>query len=151
HKPGEGVAFRSAKGRPFAERKATNRTATPGLCMSTWKGNAMSLAQAVFESLPRHAGKVLSRDADAALTGEQLLAACRAAAGKLSAATSGRMVGLLLPNGAGYPAALLGALWAGKVAVPLNPMLKPNELDFLLRDAAIDTVVVAEPTRSLVA
>jgi long-chain acyl-CoA synthetase len=29
-------------------------------------------------------------------------------------------------------------------------MLKPNELDFLLRDAAIDTVVVAEATRPLV-
>src|SRR5262249_23713444 len=36
-------------------------------------------------------------------------------------------------------------------AVPLNHMLKPGELDFLCRDAGIDTVVVAEATAPLVA
>ncbi len=111
----------------------------------------MSLAHAVGESLRRQADKVISRDADRELTGAQLLGACRAAAGRLASAKAGARVGLLLPNCAAYPAALVGAIWSGRVAVPLNPMLKPNELDFLCRDAAIDTVVVAEPTAPLVA
>ena len=42
-------------------------------------------------------------------------------------------------------------MWTGKEAVPLNPMLKPGELDFLIKDAAIDTVVVAEATAALLA
>jgi len=111
----------------------------------------MSLAQAVDESLRRNPGKIVSRDADREFSGGQLLEACRAAAARLAAATDGPRVGLLLPNGAAYPAALVGALWAGKVAVPLNPTLKPGELDFLLRDAGIDTVVTAEATAPLVA
>ena len=111
----------------------------------------MSVAQAVDESLRRNLGKVVSRDAEAEFSGGQLLDACRAAAARLDAATDGPRVGLLLPNSAAYPAALLGALWAGKVAVPVNPTLKPGELDFLFRDAGIDAVVVAEATASLLA
>jgi long-chain acyl-CoA synthetase len=111
----------------------------------------MGLARAVAESLRRHPEKVISRDDNREFTGGQLLDGCRAAAGRLASAGGGQRVGLLLPNLAGYPAALVGALWAGKVAVPLNPMLKPGELAFLFQDAGIDTVVVADPTAPLVA
>jgi long-chain acyl-CoA synthetase len=111
----------------------------------------MSLAREVGESLRRHAGKVVSRDADSEFTGGQLLDACRAAAGRLEAAKAGPRVGLLLPNAAAYAAALVGTLWSGRSAVLLNHLLKPAELDFLCRDAAVDTVVVAEATAPLVA
>jgi long-chain acyl-CoA synthetase len=57
------------------------------------------------------------------------------------------MVGLLLPNCALYPPAFLGVLGAGKVPVPLNPLLKPAELDFVFRETGIDTVIVSEVTR----
>src|SRR5262245_53586147 len=109
----------------------------------------MGLAQAAGESLRRHGGKVVSRDADSSFTGAQLLDACRPSAGRL--ASAGQRVGLLLPNLAAYPAALVGTLWAGKVAVPLNPILKPGELAFLFQDAGIDTVIVSEATAPLVA
>jgi long-chain acyl-CoA synthetase len=111
----------------------------------------MSLARELEESLRRHAKKVVSRDADGDFTGGRLLEAARAAAGGLAAATARDKVGLLLPNSAAYPAALAGAIWGGKTAVPLNPGLKPNELDFLLRDAGIDAVIVSEATAPLVA
>jgi long-chain acyl-CoA synthetase len=107
----------------------------------------MTLAPMIAESLARHSGKVVSRDPGTELTAAQLLAGCRTAAGKLTSATSS--VGLLLPGCAAYPAALIGSLWAGRVAVPLNTALKPAELDFLIQDAAIDTVVVNEVTRPL--
>ncbi len=111
----------------------------------------MSLTQAVEEALRRNPGKIVSRDAEQEFSGGQLLTACRAAAGQLAAATERPRVGLLLPNSAAYPAALLGTLWVGKTAVSLNPTLKPVELDFLLRDAGLDTVVVTEATAPLVA
>jgi long-chain acyl-CoA synthetase len=111
----------------------------------------MSLAQAVGESLRRHPDKVISRDDNWQFTGGQLLETCRAAAGRLASAGGSQRVGLLLPNLSGYPAALVGTLWAGRIAVPLNPMLKPGELAFLFQDAGIDTVVVADPTAPLVA
>jgi long-chain acyl-CoA synthetase len=110
----------------------------------------MTLAQAVWESLRRHPGKVLSRDADSEWTGGQLLEASLTVAGNLAKGTS-RYVGMLLPSCAAYPAVVVGALAGGKVAVPLNPMLKPGELAFLFQDAGIDTVVVAEATAPLVA
>lgn len=63
---------------------------------------------------------------------------------------SGPTVGILLPNRALYPAAVLGAIWAGKVPVPLNPLLKPQELDFIFNEAAIDTVVADTQTQSVI-
>jgi long-chain acyl-CoA synthetase len=63
----------------------------------------------------------------------------------------GRMVGVLLPNCAAYPPALCGAIWAGKIPVPLNPLLKPPELDFIFHETGIDTVIVTDLTRPLVA
>jgi long-chain acyl-CoA synthetase len=110
----------------------------------------MTLAQGIGDVLRRYPEKVLSRDAETEFTGQQLLAGARAAAGRF-AATPGERVGVLLHSCAAYPAALCGALWAGKVAVLLNHLLKPGELDFLLRDAGIDTVVVGEATAPLIA
>jgi long-chain acyl-CoA synthetase len=60
-------------------------------------------------------------------------------------------VGILLPNCAWYPAAVFGAVWAGKIPVPLNPLLTPQELEFIFKEAAIDTVLVAKPTEPAVA
>jgi long-chain acyl-CoA synthetase len=110
----------------------------------------MNLVQAIGESLQQQPGKIIARDAEASLTAEALLRAAHSAADR-SASTAARMVGLLLPNCALYPPAFLGVLWAGKVPVLLNPLLKPAELDFVFRETGIDTVIVSEVTRPLVA
>jgi long-chain acyl-CoA synthetase len=111
----------------------------------------MGLLQAITESLGRRPGKVLCRDPNTELTAEQVLGACRCAAGAYARATAGGMVGVLLPNCALYPPAVLGAVWAGKVPVLLNPQLKPAELDFIFRETGIDSVVVSGPAASLLA
>lgn len=110
----------------------------------------MTLPLAIHDALQRFQTKVVCRDPETELTGGQFLRACRAAATRLSAPEVSPAVGLLLPNSAAYAAALFGVLWAGRRAVPLNPMLKPNEIAFLLQDAGINTVVVAPATRALV-
>jgi long-chain acyl-CoA synthetase len=108
-----------------------------------------NLVQAIGESLQRQPGKVIARDADTALTAEAIVRASRSVAGS-SSATAARMVGLLLPNCALYPAVFLGVLGAGKVPVLLNPLLKPEELDFIFGETGIDTAIVSEVTRPLI-
>lgn len=58
-------------------------------------------------------------------------------------------VGLLLPNSWGFVASFFGTLLAGKVTVPLNILLQPSELAFILNDAGIHTVLTASPFKPL--
>ena len=111
----------------------------------------MSLLPPILESLRQAQDKVVCRDPDHDLTAAQVLAAGRAAAARLAAATTAGRVGILLPNCAAGPPAFLGAVWAGKTPVLLNPLLKPAELDFILKEGSVDTVVVARVTEPLVA
>ncbi len=64
---------------------------------------------------------------------------------QIDAVTANRHVGIMLPTGAGFPMALLGAWLAGRVAVPLNYLLKPDELSYVIADSGIDAVLTAGP------
>lgn len=50
-------------------------------------------------------------------------------------------VGLFLPNVFAFPVSYFGAQLAGKVPVPINVMLQPKEVAFILNDAGIHTVL----------
>jgi long-chain acyl-CoA synthetase len=111
----------------------------------------MGLVQAICESLRQHPGKVICRDSENEFTGQQVLDACQGAARLYASTVAGRTVGVVLPGCAWYPVAVFGAIWAGKIPVPLNPLLTPQELNFILQEAAIDTVVVAKLTEPALA
>ncbi len=111
----------------------------------------MSLLPPILESLRQRPDKIVCRDLDHDLSADQVLTAARVVATRLAATTTAGRVGILLPNCAPASPAVLGAVWAGKVPVPLNPLLKPAELDFILKEAAVDTVVVARATEPLLA
>lgn len=111
----------------------------------------MSLLPPIVESLRQRPDKIVCRDLDHDLTADQVLTATRVAATRLAATATAGRVGILLPNCAAGSPAFLGAVWAGKVPVPLNPLLKPPELDFILKEAAVDTVVVVRATEPLLA
>ena len=68
--------------------------------------------------------------------------ACAAALQGLGIA-AGDVVGLLLPRTPAWPAALLGILKAGAVALPLDPRHPPQRLVELLRDAEARILVAA--------
>jgi long-chain acyl-CoA synthetase len=106
----------------------------------------MDLVQEIYAALDRNAEKVLCRDSDCELTGHQMLAACQAARRHYQAAADRLMVGVILPSCAHYPAALFGAMAAGKVPVPLNPLLKTQELDFIFKETGIEEVVTTKAT-----
>jgi len=56
----------------------------------------------------------------------------------------GDRVGLWLKNCPEFVPALFGILHAGGVAVPINNFLKPDEVNYILYDAGIDTVITDE-------
>jgi long-chain acyl-CoA synthetase len=71
----------------------------------------------------------------------------RAAAGRMGALLAsigiepGDRVGLMLPNVPAFPIAFYGALAAGAVVVPMNPLLKSREVAYYLGDSGAKAVV----------
>jgi long-chain acyl-CoA synthetase len=57
---------------------------------------------------------------------------------------SGDTVGILLLNSERYVATLLGIWKAGKIAVPLNYLLPPQELAFIIRDSGMSAIVSSQ-------
>src|ERR1700691_1216886 len=59
----------------------------------------------------------------------------------LRAAAPGDRVGLMLPNVPAFPIAFYGALAAGAVVVPMNPLLKSREVGYYLSDSGARVVL----------
>ena len=65
----------------------------------------------------------------------------REAAGRMSALLAaegvepGDRIGIMLPNVPAFPIAFYGALAAGAVVVPMNPLLKSREVAYYLGDS----------------
>jgi long-chain acyl-CoA synthetase len=81
--------------------------------------------------------RVAVRLDDVELTYDELDAAVARTAGLLKAkgVEPGDRVGVMLPNVPQFPVAYFGALRAGAVVVPLNPMLKAREVAYHLSDS----------------
>ncbi len=56
----------------------------------------------------------------------------------------GDMVGLLIPPTAGFVVAFGGARWDDRIALPLNYLLKPDELCAIVRDAGLKVLFTIE-------
>ena len=57
---------------------------------------------------------------------------------------SGDTVGILLLNSPKYVTTLLGIWKAGKTAVPLNYLLPPQELAFIIKDSGMSALVSSQ-------
>ena len=90
-----------------------------------------------------HPGRHALRMDDLVLTYAQL----REAAGRMSTLLSahgvepGDRVGIMLPNVPAFPIAFYGALAAGAVVVPMNPLLKSREVGYYLSDSGAKVVL----------
>ncbi|GAA1827095.1 long-chain fatty acid--CoA ligase [Pseudonocardia ailaonensis] len=71
-----------------------------------------------------------------------LHAAAAAVAGDLRerGVEPGDRVGLVLPNVPAYPVLFYGALLAGAVVVPMNPLLKAREVEYYIRDSGMTLI-----------
>lgn len=59
--------------------------------------------------------------------------------------TNAERIGLMLPTSGLFPAALIAAWSAGKTAVPLNYLLSRDDLDYVSKDAGLDTIITVKP------
>jgi len=73
-----------------------------------------------------------------------LIAALHVADAIRSASEKGT-VGILLPTSGMFPIAALAGWMCGKVVVPLNYLLKPEELQYVIDDCETDTIVTVGP------
>ncbi len=75
----------------------------------------------------------------------EILVAALHVAAAIDRRCSTRTVGLLLPTSGAFPIAALAGWMLGKVVVPLNYLLKPEELRYVVADCETDTIVTVQP------
>lgn len=64
---------------------------------------------------------------------------------EVSRRSTARTLGVLLPTSGAFPMALLAGWMLGRTIVPLNYLLKPDELRFVIDDCETDCVITVEP------
>ncbi|MGD1915523.1 MAG: class I adenylate-forming enzyme family protein [Phycisphaerales bacterium] len=105
----------------------------------------MSIQWALLRSLIRHGRKTLVVDDRSSYTGLKILAASYYLASEIEKKCSTDTVGVLLPTSGGFPIAALAGWMLGKTVVPLNYLLKPEELQYVIDHCGTDTIVTVEP------
>jgi long-chain acyl-CoA synthetase len=103
----------------------------------------IKLSSLLERAAAEHPGHAALRMDDLVLSYAQL----RDAAGRMSTLLAsfgvepGDRVGLMLPNVPAFPIAFYGALAAGAIVVPMNPLLKSREVAYYLGDSGAKAVV----------
>lgn len=77
--------------------------------------------------------------------GIDLLVGAANLAGEIDRRCRSRTVGVLLPTGGGFAMTALAIWMTGRVVVPLNYLLKPEELQYVVGDCETDLVLTAGP------
>lgn len=101
-----------------------------------------NLAGNLVETAREHGDRPAVRLDDAVLTYSDLLQAADAVVGLLRShgVEPGDRVGLVFPNVPAFPVLFYGALQAGCVVVPMNPLLKAREIEYYLSDSGAEIV-----------
>lgn len=105
----------------------------------------MSLLWSVVKHALRSPRKTAVIDDRRAYTYGELMGGALFAAEQIELRTQARHVGIMLPTSGAFPIALLGTWLAGRVAVPLNYLLAPDELAYVIRDSGVDCIITADP------
>jgi long-chain acyl-CoA synthetase len=105
-----------------------------------------SLVAMFEESFAAHAAREACVCMGRALTYAELDETSRAFAAFLQSrgVARGARVALMMPNLLQYPVAIAGTLRAGCTVVNVNPLYKPRELEFQLKDSGAEAIVVLE-------
>ena len=136
----------------WGKRHATANAATLAAALSAGRARrdrhvALPSLVAMFEeSFQAHAAKDACICMGKSLTYAELDAASRAFAAWLQSKglKRGARVAIMMPNVLQYPVAIAGILRAGMTGVNVNPLYKPRELEFQLKDCGAEAIVVLE-------
>jgi long-chain acyl-CoA synthetase len=101
-----------------------------------------NLAHNLTTTAEKHGERPAVRLDDLVLSYAQLLDGARRVTGLLQShgIGPGDRVGLVLPNVPAFPVLFYGALGAGAVVVPMNPLLKAREVQYYLEDSGASIV-----------
>src|SRR3990172_12484192 len=100
----------------------------------------MTLVDAFLNTCKKHAQKIAVIDQNSAVTYNDLRLEARGKATRLLSEKTGSHIGILLPNCKEFVTTFYGILMAGKIPVPLNYLLSPTQLLYVIQNAGIDTV-----------
>jgi long-chain acyl-CoA synthetase len=122
------------------------RSYPPGVAAEVDVSKYASLAAMFEESFARFSERPAFVCMDRTLTFGELDAASRALAAWLQncGLKHGARVAVMMPNLLQYPVAIAAILRAGFTAVNVNPLYKPRELEFQLKDAGAEAIIVLE-------
>ena len=101
-----------------------------------------NLAQALTDTAAEHADRPAVKFDDMVLDYAALLDGARRVTAMLKARgiEPGDRVGLVMPNVPAFPVLFYGAVAAGAVVVPMNPLLKAREVKYYLEDSGASIV-----------
>lgn len=100
-----------------------------------------TLVNTFLHTCKKHARKTAVIDHHGAVTYDGLHQDAAGYAARLLSGGRGKNIGILLPNGKEFVTVFYGTLMAGKTPVPLNYLLSPAQLLYVIQDAGVDTVV----------
>ena len=122
---------------------AESDSTSSGTGSTAQSGSAMTLTDAIVDSLDRFADRVAIRIDGESYTYRELDERSNAVANALVArgVEPGDRVALMMSNCLGYVIADLALLKAGAVKLPLNDMLTEDEFEYMLRDSRAATVI----------
>ncbi|MCW5769263.1 MAG: AMP-binding protein [Phycisphaeraceae bacterium] len=104
----------------------------------------MPLAQEILRTLLRHPFRVATIDDRGPRKGIELIVGALHLAELIERRSRSQTVGIMLPTGAGMPVASLAVWMLGRTVVPLNYVLKPEELQYVIDDCGTDIVITAQ-------
>ncbi len=105
----------------------------------------MSIHWLIIRSLVRRARHVSLVDDRGQRRAIEILVGAFHVAEALRARCASGTVGVMTPTGGALPVAALAGWMLGKTVVPLNYLLKPEELQYVIDDCGTDTLVTAGP------
>lgn len=103
----------------------------------------MSLLRPILWQAMKHPKRVAVVDDRGTYSYGKLLAGSMFVAREIKRATQARHVGVMLPTSGAFPITLLGTWLAGRVPVPLNYLLAKEELQYVIGDSDIDTIITS--------
>ncbi|MFN0096728.1 MAG: class I adenylate-forming enzyme family protein [Dehalococcoidia bacterium] len=104
-----------------------------------------SLVPQVVRSLLRRPWRIAVVDDQRTWRAYAVLVGAWFAASWVGRGSKAKRVGIMLPTSGMFPVALLGVWLARRTPVPLNYLLKPSELEYVIRDAELDAVITVRP------
>lgn len=104
----------------------------------------MSAHWPIIRQLAAHPGRLLVADNQKTWKAFELLAAAFHVASAIERGSTAPHVGLMLPTSGLFPVAALASWMLGRVIVPLNYLLKGDDLQYVCDDAGLDAIVTVQ-------